>query len=88
MKYVNLMTLLTNAQTSMAYKIRITATLFPKFIPVKMVGNALYLITYGFDCTTILGGMRYLIKMHVHLIGRMVSGTYWYKRVSSSTIGS
>ena len=53
-----------------------------------MVGNALYLIIYGFDCTTILGGMRYLIKMHHHLIGSMVSGTNWYKRFSSSTVGS
>ena len=68
--------LLTNAQSSMVYKIGITASSFPNFIPSEMVADALYLIIYGFDCTTILGDMRYLIKIHHLLIGSMVSGTY------------
>ena len=40
---------------------------------MKMVADALYLIQYGYDCTTIPGSMRYLIKMHHRLIRSMVS---------------
>ena len=76
------MTLLTKCTNLMAYKIGITASSFPKLYRVKMVADALYLIIYGFDCTTILGGMRYLINMHHHLIGSMVSGTDWYNSLA------
>ena len=58
-------------------------------IPQKN-GAKTHITIYGhmFDCTPILGGTGYHIKMHYHIIGNRVLGTYWYERFSSSTIGS